>query len=151
MLIQFFPQPTIKKPFKFYNFWTNNANFINIISNVWLTMIPGCKSFQIQEKLKLLKPVLKKELHHTPIQVSMLQAESNLTTAQAQLHQNPLDPLLVNLESSMATRYKETKANYASYIQQQAKLKWIQYGDDNTKLFLNSIKEQRSHNMVNIL
>ena len=51
----------------------------------------------------------------------------------------------------MAKRYREVKADYASYIQQQEKLKWIQYGDDNTKHFHKSIKERRSHNRINML
>ena len=90
MLLQFFSNPTSKKPFKFCNFWANNSKFTNIVSKVCL-LYPGCKSFQIQEKLKLLKPIMKKELQHTPIEVSLLQAERDLTTAQDQLHQNPLN------------------------------------------------------------
>lgn len=67
MLIQFFSHHTSKKPFRFFNFWTNNHNFNDVVSKVWTTVIPGHKSFQIQEKLKMLKPTLKKYFQHTPI------------------------------------------------------------------------------------
>ena len=71
MLIHFFPHHVSKKPFKFLNFWTNNKNFIDVVSKAWTTVIQGHKSFQIQEKVKLLKSILKKQFQHTHIQVSL--------------------------------------------------------------------------------
>ena len=62
---------------------------MDVVSEVWETEVTGCISFQIQQKLKLHKPVLKQHFQHTPIQVSVLNAEKDLETAQNCLHADP--------------------------------------------------------------
>lgn len=115
------------------------------------TAILGPVSFQTQEKVKLLKPILKKHFQHILSQVSLRNAENDhLETTQSNLHQNPYDELLVN-KTSINQNQKEVKSFYASHIQQRAKINWIEYDEDNTKLYHNSIKEKRIHNRINLL
>lgn len=58
MLIQFIKQPRGKKTLRFFNHWAEQE-FNDSVSKVWGTHIQGFTSFQISEKLKLLKPILK--------------------------------------------------------------------------------------------
>ena len=59
MLIQFLKHPRGKKTFRFFNHWAEREGFINSVSEVWGNPVLGCRSYQISEKLKHLKPILK--------------------------------------------------------------------------------------------
>lgn len=58
ILVRFFDQVHTKRPFKFYNFWSNNLDFIDIVENIWRADMDGDASSQINRKLKLLKVTL---------------------------------------------------------------------------------------------
>lgn len=52
ILVRFFDQVNTKKPFKFFNFWTNNPDFSEIVENIWKTDMARDASSQINRKLK---------------------------------------------------------------------------------------------------
>lgn len=87
-------------------------------------------SFQIHQKLKLLRTAFK-EKFHTPIQVSVREAEQALSAAQAALHDNPQDITLASVERACAQNLVEAKKLYAPFLQQRAKISWLKYGDEN--------------------
>lgn len=47
--------------------------------------------------------------------------------------------------------YNIAHKNYGMFLGQKAKVRWIQEGDDNTKLFHRSIKARRLHNRINTI
>ena len=91
-------------------------------------------SFQIQRKLKKLKSVLRDEFVHHPIQASLCKVEKEYVEAQANLHMDPQNHVLTDIEHSLAKQLGKTRKDYASFIQQQAKLDWIKYGDENSTM-----------------
>ena len=48
-----------KKPFKFFNMWTEHANFSSVVGSVWNVNVHGCRQFSLCKKLSLLKRDLK--------------------------------------------------------------------------------------------
>ena len=98
-----------------------------------------------------MKHELRHKFYQTPIQAILAKAQHDFTEAQTQLHLNPHDEFLVDVETCMAMHLKKAKKDYASYIQQQAKLNWLQYGDENTSLFHNNINQRRKQSIINLL
>ena len=69
--------------------------------------------------------------------------------AQDNAHQHPRDEMLVNTEHLMALKLAHVKKEYASFLQQKAKVDWINFGDENTSFFHNSLKHRYTHNRIN--
>lgn len=76
----------------------------------------------------------------THIEDQLRQAEHHLSVTQNHMHSKPLNPIYAKQEHKAAESLRKVKADFASYISQKAKLNWLKYGDDNTKLFHKSIK-----------
>lgn len=81
VLIHFFNIVRGKTRFKFCNYWASKPNFLEVVEGVWKTPIIGHMSYQINQKLLMLKNELKKQFHRHPIQVSLLQAEKEFFEA----------------------------------------------------------------------
>ncbi|KAL2933718.1 Protein HIR2 [Bienertia sinuspersici] len=52
IMIKVFPSPKGKKPFKFYNYWSQMPDFHQTVQQVWSQEIRGCAMSQVMEKLK---------------------------------------------------------------------------------------------------
>ena len=65
---------------------------------------------------------------------------------QERLHKDPIIQQLVSMEFSLAQKLKEIK-----FIQQQTKVNWLKYGDENSTVFHNSLKQRRANNRINML
>lgn len=55
MLVQVFDPPKIKKPFRFFDFWVDHLNFLNVVPSSWNDHVIGSPMFQLFTKLKRLK------------------------------------------------------------------------------------------------
>ncbi|XP_021836221.2 uncharacterized protein [Spinacia oleracea] len=67
---------------------------------------------------------------------------------QAILHQLPGDSIAATKEEQAAEEYRIAHQVYLSFLQQTAKLQWLEKGDENTKLFHQSIKHKRQQNSI---
>ncbi|KAL2923502.1 Microtubule-associated tumor suppressor candidate 2 [Bienertia sinuspersici] len=114
IVIKVFPSPKGKKPFRFYNYWTQHHDFMDTVQQVWATEIRGCHMFQIMQKLKLLKG----KLRH------LCQNEV----------QDPHNKNLIDQECQASRQFREANAQYQSWLHQKAKLHWLQMGDSNSKI-----------------
>ena len=89
---------------------------------------------------------MKKHFLHTPIQASLCKIEMEHSEIQERLHKDPIIQQLVSMEFSLAQKLKEIK-----FIQQQTKVNWLKYGDENSTVFHNSLKQRRANNRINML
>ena len=151
VLLQFFAPSKWKPPFWFCNFWVDKPTFSDVVQDVWRTHVPGHLSYQIQQKLNVLKHSLRKHFHHTPLQKTLHQVEAEFVDIQEKIHGDPGNTALVNREIDCAHRLKVIKSELTSLLQQRAKVNWLKYRDDNTAFFHNSIKHRSSHNKINTL
>ncbi|KAL2943829.1 hypothetical protein RDABS01_032176 [Bienertia sinuspersici] len=92
-----FPSPKGKKPFRFYNYWSQMPDFQHLIQQEWNQEVRGCTMFQIVEKLKGLKGKLKR-LQAGDIQASVKAAKEYLEECQTQLHKDPHSAELAHKE-----------------------------------------------------
>ncbi|CAO2836219.1 unnamed protein product [Amaranthus hypochondriacus] len=82
ILVQFFNTPTGMKPFKFCNFWSQKPDFLVVVRKRWDMQVTCCLSFQITQKLKILKHDLKQAYHTEPLQIKLLKLEAEVRIAQ---------------------------------------------------------------------
>ena len=150
ILVLFYPQVSVTKPFKFFNFWANNEMFLEIVLKVQNSSIHGGISFRIQQKLKHLKTVFKDLCLRTLIQVLLCKAKMEFSEIQTQLHNDPSNQDLTDKEILLAYKLKGIRNDYTSLLQQQAKVNQLKYGDENSSVFHNSI-QRRTKNRINML
>ena len=62
-----------------------------------------------------------------------------------------LNPMYAAQEQKAVENLRKVKADFTFYISQKAKLNWLMYGDDNTKLFHKSVKNRRNGNTIRTL
>lgn len=82
------------------------------------------------------------------IQAQALQDYKQMITAQNQAHIQLRDAAVIAAEKSATKHYKQAQGRYVSFLRQKTKERWIDKGDDNTKLFHQFIKVRRQMNRV---
>lgn len=114
-----------------------------MVNNIWKVKVNGFLNFQILKKMQMLKKELKKKYMSTHIEDNLRQAEHHLAEMQNLMHSDPMNPLFVEHEHKAAQNLREIKNDYAMYTSQRAKMNRLKFGDENTKLFHNNIKQRK--------
>ncbi|KAL2933614.1 LINE-1 retrotransposable element ORF2 protein [Bienertia sinuspersici] len=101
--------------------------------------------FQLRQKLKAIKQELKElnKMHFYNIHLETEDAHKSLLQIQKQLQGNPTNRELCYMERRVTDQYKKKHHCYVQFLQQKARIKWLQEGDDNTSLFHSSLRAQR--------
>ncbi|KAL2934261.1 Malolactic enzyme [Bienertia sinuspersici] len=82
------------------------------------------------------------------IQVKYDMARQHLDQCQKILHANPHDTIASSQEYQANKEYREVASQYYSWLQQKAKIHWLQAGDSNSKIIYNSLKTRTNKNTV---
>ncbi|KAL2925649.1 DNA-directed RNA polymerase subunit beta [Bienertia sinuspersici] len=100
---------------------------------------------KFRQKLKAVKQELKElnTLHFSNIHIETEDAHSSLLQIQKQLEEDPANRELCYKEKRATDQYKKKLHCYVQFLQQKARIKWLQEGDDNTTLFHRILKAQR--------
>ncbi|XP_074299769.1 uncharacterized protein LOC141630931 [Silene latifolia] len=138
------------KPFKYFNMWSLTPNYDNIVSTGWHREWKGTPIFRVVQKLKSLKPDLKKLNKEQFGDIENLThiAELALNQFQTMLVQDPLNEELCLSEKECATELTELRKARDQYLRQKAKCEWMEHGDDNNAYFHARIKRRRARNRV---
>ncbi|XP_056691817.1 uncharacterized protein [Spinacia oleracea] len=150
MLLCFHKNVNLKRPFRFFNMWANAENFIDVVQTNWEKPVFGCTMYRILQRLKWLKVDLKQmnKEGFSNVEAENTKLYSNLLQIQARLHATPNDGSLADAEKLAAADYKQAHNAYMSYLHQTAKINWLAQGDENTRVFHQSIKQRRRHNTI---
>ncbi|XP_056685914.1 uncharacterized protein [Spinacia oleracea] len=130
--------------------WTTADSFIPLVTENWNKNVHGCPMFRVIQRLKWLKTDLK-ELNkqgYSEMEVTQHQKHQQLLEVQGRLHASPGDPLLATEKKKVVAAYKTAYANYISFLQQSAKMHWLQKGDENSRAFHQSVKQRRKQNKI---
>ena len=102
------------------------------------------------QKLKRLKGELKKINREgfLDIQIRATQAYQDLIHIQNLMHTDPGNTKYSKKEKAATEEYRRTLDTYLSFLRQKSKATWIDKGDDNTRLFHQSIKARRYANKI---
>ncbi|XP_021852960.2 uncharacterized protein [Spinacia oleracea] len=140
-----------KKPFRFYNMWIHSDKFMPLIETNWKKDVHGCHMFRVLQRLKWIKVELKilNKSGFDVVEATDINTHAELLVAQNALHAALGDSQLATEEKEANAAYQQAHQNYLSFLPQTAKLKWLELGDENSRLFHLSIKQRRKQNKIN--
>ncbi|XP_074278279.1 uncharacterized protein LOC141601871 [Silene latifolia] len=139
-----------KQSFKYFNMWALDANFKQVVTAGWNRAIKGNHMFQHVKKLKGLKFDLKalNKGNLGDIENKVKVAKLALFQIQEALIQNPIDNTLIVTERDLSPELIILQKAWHMFLDQKAKIDWINVGDDNTHYFHAHIKTRRARNKV---
>ncbi|CAI9108452.1 OLC1v1008041C1 [Oldenlandia corymbosa var. corymbosa] len=139
-----------KKWFRFFNMWSKAENYLSLVQGVWNQEIEGSKQFQMIQKQKLLKPLLK-DLNKTRfanIDQQALAAKIHMEDLQKALQIQPQNVELQEKEKEAIHQYVELSSQAFSYWQQKAKKNWVQQRDENTTFLHAVIRKKQKRKQI---
>uniref|UniRef100_A0A803PUJ5 Reverse transcriptase n=1 Tax=Cannabis sativa TaxID=3483 RepID=A0A803PUJ5_CANSA len=104
-------------------------------------MVSKLKQFKIK-----LKEINKEGFNN--LQATVGKYKQELDDLQTKLQHHPLDTSLITQEKEARERLITTQKNYAYFLQQKAKIAWLQDGDCNTAFLHSSIKQRMRQNQI---
>ncbi|XP_074277814.1 uncharacterized protein LOC141601429 [Silene latifolia] len=110
------------RPFKYFNMWSSAPDFAECVVRVWNQSIVGTKMFGVIQKLKALKPELKKinRSCYSDVENQALLAETKLLHVHQQLIHQPSDQSLMEQEYAAhqaSLQLQKEKMNEDSIVQ----------------------------------
>ncbi|XP_060974121.1 uncharacterized protein LOC133039280 [Cannabis sativa] len=139
-----------RKPFRYFKMWSSYPSFRSKVYEMWNKQIYGTKMYQVVSKLKSLKPILKEinKAGFSDIHSAVQRAKDELESVQQQLQHDPLDVGMLDREITARAKLVQVQQDYSAFLQQKAKVTWVQNGDLNTAIFHASIKQRARHNQI---
>ncbi|KAL0282278.1 UNVERIFIED_CONTAM: hypothetical protein Sradi_7266200, partial [Sesamum radiatum] len=117
--------------------------FLGSVENIWKHHIPGTAMYEIVCKLKLLKAEFRRQKKQTgELTVNVRKAKDFLDKAQT-LFTTYKEDIFLNLVKCCRRVYSAAVKLEISMLQQRAKLRWLKYGDQNSKVFFRKINSTR--------
>ncbi|GLT50971.1 hypothetical protein SLA2020_244230 [Shorea laevis] len=132
------------RPFRFYNAWSKDENFLDLVRETWSLDIQGCPMFVVVQKLKLVKQKLK-QLHknrYGNLEGRIKDMAAELQTVQASMQNALFDETLVVKEKELQRELIKLERANLSLIAQRAKVTWLKEMDSNSAYFHAKVKER---------
>ncbi|KAK1292179.1 hypothetical protein QJS10_CPB17g01405 [Acorus calamus] len=142
--------PSGPLPFKYFESWESVPSFHSTVHEAWKAQFEGNPMFKFVKKLAHTMMVLKRwnvELYG-PIHHKLSSCKRELDDAQAALHQDPCNPLLMASEQAFRANYTSLLSQEEQFARQKLRQLWLAAGDSNTKFFYNSIKSRSARNTI---
>ncbi|XP_074290689.1 uncharacterized protein LOC141617395 [Silene latifolia] len=138
------------RSFKYFNMWSLSTDFISCVSNVWNQPMEGTKMYRVTQKLRMLKPELKKinRTCYSDIENQALLAETKLFHVQQELSKQPGNRNIMTQEYEAHQASKHLQLAKAEFLKQKAKAFWMAEGDTNSSYFHGVIKARRNKNFT---
>ncbi|XP_021739781.1 uncharacterized protein LOC110706192 [Chenopodium quinoa] len=139
-----------KKPFKFFNIWTEHPGFFRIIEDNWTCSIQGTPVFIVVKKLRLIKEALKgfNKQHFSSVLTDDACLEEDMLKVKGNLNSDPTDESLMEQEHEIRSWYVIAHARKLQFLRQKAKLHWLKDGDVNSSFFHACLRKRRVKNSV---
>ncbi|XP_059670985.1 uncharacterized protein LOC132316528 [Cornus florida] len=136
--------------FRFFNAWATHQNFSTSVHNVWKTFIRGTAMFQVVQKLKFLKPVLKEmswkdflaldsKLHAVKVELDACQLDHDCF---------PSDVSLREMERSLISKFLKLTNHQKDVLREKSRMTWLKFGDSNSAYFHKSLSSKNNEKKI---
>ncbi|KAJ8434479.1 hypothetical protein Cgig2_012113 [Carnegiea gigantea] len=145
LMVKFPSSPKPRARFQFYDMWYKHRDFAHITASNLPPAAASSKMLQVRKYLDKIRPPLSKlnRQHFTDLRAQTEKARSVLSNLQLIMQQDPTNEDLLQKEQEARNRHLDMLSSSLSLIQQQSKIEWIKYGDDNTRLFHAEAKQRK--------
>jgi len=141
----------IKKPFRLFDMWMDQEEFMPMVKKVWDQNSGGCPMYQLCCKFRKLKQELKlfNKTHFSNISNRVKDAKDEMDKAQQAMHTTHGNTTLCMRERDVVRNYASTVRAEESFFKQKARIQWLRLGDQNTSFFHKSVNGR--HNRSRLL
>lgn len=118
-----------RKPFRFFNIWTDHPDYKSIVENIWCLKVWG-SGFQniIRNLLKLLFVLKCFNKNFQDVENTYMLASHKVASIQSILHNNPNDHSLFLKEKCALAAFDKASIAYEKFLQQKSKVTWLKLG-----------------------
>ncbi|KAL7246657.1 hypothetical protein ACSBR2_001707 [Camellia fascicularis] len=140
------PLKKIPRYFKFESMWSTSPSCVDVIRATWGIRPVGSPIFQLVKKLQSCRDGLrawsKEHFGHTQIQISKLKSELASLQAKPSSADNLTHQSAVQRELEIMLAWEEM------FLHQRSRVRWLNYGDQNSKFFHASMIQHRQRNQI---
>ncbi|KAH7863586.1 hypothetical protein Vadar_019513 [Vaccinium darrowii] len=143
------PLNKVGKPFRFESFWVTEDECKGVIDQAWTKNQEGAFMFALCKKLRVCKESLKEWNKRTfgNLRLKIAASKDQLIEIQKQLEQG-FNFDLVEAEKRLKRVLEDLWQKAAMYWHQRLRIKWLQMGDRNSRLFHLSTIQRRQRNQI---
>ncbi|KAJ8431201.1 hypothetical protein Cgig2_020312 [Carnegiea gigantea] len=144
ILVHFCTSSKPKGRFLFCETWCKHQEFNKIVDSVIspITANPLSQLRNVMAKLRSLLSKLNRD-KYADLRAQQELARGELTKIQQQLQEDPVNSMLIQAKKGARGKYIHILSSCMTLMQQQCKLEWISYRDDNTKTFFAKAKQRK--------
>ncbi|XP_057249345.1 uncharacterized protein LOC130590807 [Beta vulgaris subsp. vulgaris] len=138
------------KVFRFFNMWTQAAEFEAIVMRGWQKQYNGGAMFKVVKRMKGLKRDLKElnKQKFSNIENEADLAYKDLISIQQQMHSDLRNQELQASEREARRKYEALNQARLAFLQQKVKCEWLKGGDSNTAYFHACLRRRRGQNHI---
>ncbi|XP_042482726.1 uncharacterized protein LOC122063090 [Macadamia integrifolia] len=135
------------------SFQDYHDDFDRVVADSWSEWILGAPIYVLVNKLKKLKGVIRDWARSTFPHLDRVLEEANrvLAQIQEQIDTKGMDDQLYALEAMAKTTLIKVMENHEKMWAEKARIRWLKFGDRNSKFFLLSTKMRRNKNTIKSL
>ncbi|KAM6547751.1 hypothetical protein CsatB_019427 [Cannabis sativa] len=137
-------------PFRYYNFWSNHADFKATALQNWKKPMVARGMLAIYLKLMRLKHCLKifNKDSIGDIGKTYQAAKDEFLEAKLLAQAHPKDPTFLEKEKQARVMFLNQEKMYHSFLRQRSKISWLHKGDENTSFFHACLKKRKMENRI---
>ncbi|GKV32990.1 hypothetical protein SLEP1_g41549 [Rubroshorea leprosula] len=139
------------KPFRFFDMWLENPECKELMTKTWnSTVVSGWHGFQLKEKLKATKIVLKEWSKNkaSEIDLKINMCKEDIAAIDLKGEEAAINEQEVQLRRNSFLDLWKLQNMKESMWRQKARKTWIRNGDANTKFFHRCVKGRRRRNEI---